>query len=173
METQMLERRGSSESAGWFFMGICAGVVLSAFLDPRRGAARRAMLRDKATSQARHLAEQARRKSHQLEWRARGTLHETRGRMTHERVDDGILVERVRAQLGRPVSHPHSVEVSAEDGCVVLNGKILASELEPLLERIRKVRGVRDVLNQLDVRQSEEDFGAQGPSRTQRRVDIH
>ncbi len=149
----------------WFLLGLGAGVVASALIDPRRGAARRAMIRDRTTSQVHHASERARKKSHQLGWRARGILHETRGRLSHERVDDEILVERVRAQLGRPVSHPHSIEVSAEDGCVVLNGKILASEEPALLRRVRRVRGVRDVLNQLERRASDEEFGAQGPSR--------
>lgn len=151
--------------ARWFLLGLGAGVVASALIDPRRGAARRAKLRDGAASRMHHASERARKKSHQLGWRARGALHETKGRLAHERVDDEILVERVRAQLGRPVSHPHSIEVSAEDGCVVLNGKILASEQAALLHRVRRVRGVRDVLNQLEVRASDEEFGAQGPSR--------
>jgi len=37
-------------------------------------------------------------------------------------VDDDVLVERVRAHLGRAVSHPHAVDVGAADGVVTLRG---------------------------------------------------
>ena len=77
----------------WFLLGLGAGVVASALIDPRRGAARRAMIRDRTTSQVHHASERARKKSHQLGWRARGILHETRGRLSHELVDDEMTLK--------------------------------------------------------------------------------
>ena len=42
--------------------------------------------------------------------RAQGAWAEARRMFSHEEVDDDVLVERVRAELGRVVSHPHAIE---------------------------------------------------------------
>jgi hypothetical protein len=62
-----------------------------------------------------------------------------------------VLVERVRAKLGRYVSHPRAIEVYANDHRVYLGGPILADEVEQLLEAARTVPGVCAVENHLDV----------------------
>lgn len=43
-------------------------------------------------------------------------------------VRDGVLVQRVRAKLGRYVSHPKAIAVTAIQGSVDLTGDVLASE---------------------------------------------
>jgi hypothetical protein len=68
----------------------------------------------------------------------------------HEQVDDLVLAERVRATLGRVVSHPHAIQVVSSGGFVVLRGPILEREAEPLLSAARHVRGVREVIDQLE-----------------------
>jgi uncharacterized membrane protein len=62
-----------------------------------------------------------------------------------------VLVERVRACLGRAVTHPSSIHVEAADGIVVLSGPILQHEVRPLLSCVVNVQGVRDVRSELDV----------------------
>jgi hypothetical protein len=145
------------ESKGVLFaLGFGAGAVAMALLDPRRGGARRALVRDKA----RHWALESRQGLMEFRRdaanRLRGRLYEARARSSEDQVPDDILVERVRAQLGRPVSHPRALEVRAEDGCVVLSGPILASEVAGLISRISRVRGVRSIDSELDVHQSED-----------------
>ena len=71
--------------------------------------------------------------------------------MSEQQVPDDILIERVRAQLGRPVSHPRAIEVRAESGKVVLSGPILADEAEDLIQRISRIPGVRSIESQLEV----------------------
>ena len=66
--------------------------------------------------------------------------------------DDAALVERVRACLGRVVSHPHSVRVEAKDGVITLSGLILEQEVPLLIDCALGVPGVRDLKNQLDAR---------------------
>jgi uncharacterized membrane protein len=61
-----------------------------------------------------------------------------------------VLVERVRAQLGRIVSHPHAVSVMARDGVVTLRGPILQHEVKPLTTAIERMADVRDVVNELE-----------------------
>ena len=136
-------------SAGTFLAGFGAGAVFAALADPRRGAARRAKLRDKAVSLFHQAGREAVRQSHNLGQRARGTAYE----VLHagEQVDDDVLVERVRAQIGRPVSHAHAIHVSARGGEVTLSGQILRSELDQLLDCVSRIRGVKAVHNALDV----------------------
>jgi uncharacterized membrane protein len=66
-------------------------------------------------------------------------------------VSDEVLVGRVRAELGRFVSHSHAIEVTAEGGHVTLAGPILAEEVRPLLRCVRRVPGVRAVSDRLAV----------------------
>jgi osmotically-inducible protein OsmY len=141
-------------SIWWLGIGLGLGFAGTALFDPRSGAERRARLRAQAVSRARSLAEGARAKSRDLRARAAGSVHEIKARLGGGEVSDDVLVERVRAQLGRPVSNPRAIHVTAHDGCVELRGVVLASELPALLVRVRRVRGVRDVIDGLEVRDS-------------------
>src|SRR5437763_385294 len=61
--------------------------------------------------------------------RARGAwsgLRSLPGRLTGEAVPDDVLVERVRAKLGRYISHPHAIEVDVSGGRICLTGPALA-----------------------------------------------
>jgi hypothetical protein len=61
-----------------------------------------------------------------------------------------VLVERVRARLGRTLSHPHAVNVVAHEGVVTLRGPILQHEVKPLLDAIERVADVRELVNELE-----------------------
>jgi uncharacterized membrane protein len=132
--------------------GLGLGLGLSYFLDAGRGARRRAHVRDTMA----HSAAVTRRA---LGRTGRDALHRTAGTIAtarhvvrrREQVDDLVLIERVRAKLGRHVSHPHAVRVTAADGMVTLSGPILEREVEALLAAVRRVRGVRGVTDRLDI----------------------
>jgi osmotically-inducible protein OsmY len=49
------------------------------------------------------------------------------------------------------VSNAGAVTVTARDGRVTLQGPVLERELDDLLRAVRKVPGVRDVVNELEV----------------------
>jgi uncharacterized membrane protein len=68
--------------------------------------------------------------------------------------NDQVMAERVRAKLGRLVSHPHAVEVAIHQGRLILRGPILANEKEKLLAAVRAVPGVTTVEDQLEVHDS-------------------
>lgn len=150
--------RRSWSPIAWTAIGFGLGLVAYALLDSRRGAARRAMLVDKTKSFGRELIDRTERRAQDLKWRAQGSAHELKARMQEEDVPNHILEERVRAQLGRPVTHPRALDVRAEDGCITLSGPILAHEVDELLRRVGKVRGVREVRNQLEVHQTPENI---------------
>jgi hypothetical protein len=71
-------------------------------------------------------------------------------------VDDWRLVERVRARLGRVVSHPRAIDVHVSNGAVTLIGPILADEVERVVSAVASVRGVEAVLNELEPHESAE-----------------
>jgi uncharacterized membrane protein len=69
--------------------------------------------------------------------------------MRREPVADEVLVGRVRAALGRFVSHPHAVQATVGHGLVTLAGPILTREVAPLLRAVKAVPGVRAVQSRL------------------------
>ncbi len=141
----MLQDRGA------VLTGLGLGMGLMYFFDPERGRRRRARTRDRI-ARAAHLSGDA------VGATSRDVAHRTSGAAARIRslfqrsgpVDDRILIERVRAQLGRVVSHPHAIRVSAVDGIVTLRGPILHAEVPALINAVEKIRGVRSVTSELE-----------------------
>jgi hypothetical protein len=79
---------------------------------------------------------------------------ELRGRLRRDDVSDDKLRERVRARIGSVVGHGSGVETQVTDGMVTLRGPVLSEEIDRLLRRVQNVRGVRDVVNQLEVHEA-------------------
>jgi uncharacterized membrane protein len=128
------------------------GALLMYLLDPQQGRRRVALARDQGMRLTRVGRETADAGLRDLSHRTSGLLAQLRGALRRRAPpSDVVLVERVRAQLGRVVSHPHAVEVTASGGCVTLGGPILKSEEDALLHAVRAVRGVREVQSRLDV----------------------
>jgi uncharacterized membrane protein len=131
-------------------VGIGLGLGLVYVLDPQRGRRRRARIRDKAvrtTHKTVHAADAAGR---DIANRVAGTTAEVRAAFRGEEIDDDVLVERVRAKLGRVVSHPHAITVTAQNGVITLSGPVLQAEIPRLLRTVEGIRGVRDVVSQLE-----------------------
>jgi uncharacterized membrane protein len=138
------------KNRGSVLTGIGVGAGLTYFLDPDGGARRRARVRDTLTHTAtltgRAIATTGRDTLH----RTSGTAASLRSLLRREEVEDEVLAERVRAKLGRLVSHPHAIRVTASNGIVTLAGPILTREAHGLLRAARHVRRVRDVIDQLE-----------------------
>ena len=147
------EIRGRS----WAELLLAAGAGATAMylIDPSRGPRRRGLLRDKMTHASRKTARGLSTAARDLEHRAEGTWAVARGwRKRREKTDDEILIERVRAKLGRYASHPHAIEAYAIDGCVTLRGLILEREVDGLINALWRVPGVCALNNQLEVHES-------------------
>jgi hypothetical protein len=131
--------------------GIGVGALAMFLFDPGRGRMRRAHVRDKVHHLRRLSSVTVEATRVDISNRARGLVAELRGRLSREPIDDEILVERVRSQIGRLVTHPHALEISAHDGIITLRGRILAEELHLVLTRLKHLRGVHGVENLLVV----------------------
>jgi hypothetical protein len=92
--------------------------------------------------------------------RARGTVAETKNLFVNDEPPDDVLVARVRSRLGRVVSHPHAIKVTAGGGRVTIEGPILESEVANLLKGVSGVRGVKSVENRLEAHKEAENISA-------------
>lgn len=138
---------GEESSRNWngFLAGACLGAAGMYLIDPNRGARRRGVIRDQLTHAAHKTVDGIDATRRDLANRATGMWAGARHMFESADVPDHILVERVRAKLGRFVSHPRAVDVDADSGCVTLRGKILKREAGPLLRAVGRIPGVRDI----------------------------
>ncbi|WP_285708772.1 SRPBCC family protein [Microtetraspora sp. NBRC 16547] len=168
----LVERSPLRRTLGAAGAGVCAGVVIEYLCDPDRGRTRRALVRDKAAHATHKMQNSFTVLSSDLPNRGRGALAAARHRILTERdVDDRVLHERVRAQLGRYVAHPHAVEVHVDDRIVTLSGDILSEEDRRARWAVRRVAGVRRVDCRWKTHPEAGDTpGLQGTSRTRRPV---
>jgi hypothetical protein len=141
----MLRDRGAT------LTGLCVGVGLMYFPDSERGRRRRALLRDKLARSA-HLSMDAMGATgRDLTHCTTGAVARVRGSFDRGPVDDVVLVQRIRAQLGRVVAHPHAIVVDATAGRARLRAPILRYDVDRLVRAVQRVRGVREIVNELDV----------------------
>ena len=143
-----------------FGAGLGLGTGLMFLLDPDRGKRRRAMLRDKCAWSARKTSEAAQVTARDIRNRAQGIASGIQSTFKSEPVDDTKLTDRVRSKLGRVVSHPHAIEVTAQEGVVTLSGPILTDEVPYLLACVNRVSGVNEVINDLDPHAAADNYPA-------------
>ena len=147
-------KREPEKERAWTRIIVSAAVGAAAMyaLDPDKGRRRRALARDKARSlmvDTRDAVGVTKRDvTHRIDGLRARARHLLFGRPAP---DDLQLIERVRARMGRVVSHPHAIQVGALQGRVTLSGPILAHEAEPVLDTVRTVWGVSDVEDRLVV----------------------
>lgn len=132
-------------------VGMALGAGLAYLLDPERGTRRRALLRDKLVHAGHELEDTARSNVRHVRNRARGLAHETRAGLMERQVEDRVLEERVRSQVGRDLSHAGELDVTADQGRITLSGTVAAEDVQDVVRSARSVRGVDGVENRLEV----------------------
>lgn len=135
--------------------GLAAAIAAAGaayFLDPRSGRRRRALLRDQASRIAHQAQDFLSKADRDARQRIHGAYEKSLSRFRPGMIDDGILEERIRAELGRLSSHPGAIEVSCSKGIARLQGYILEKEFATVLHGVRRVRGVQHVVNEMRVR---------------------
>ena len=158
MRLKVLEKPAMNNGPSTLFRllaGMGIGAALMYFLDPDRGNRRRHLAGDQARKALRRGGRELHDAVENAKNHAVGAIAETRGRLSHERVDDALLVERVRAELGRHVEHPRAIEVFAENGEVTLTGAVAPSEIGKAEQVAAGVRGVECVSNKLVPREAQ------------------
>ena len=142
--------RRSAFRYGSLLGSLGVGALAMYFMDPDRGRRRRALVRDQAVRASRLLREARSVTAADVANRSSGMWAAFRGFLRRGLyAPDRDVTERVRARLGRVVSHPHAIEVSVVDGTVTLSGPILIEEVQPLVSAVRRVAGVRHVEDRL------------------------
>jgi len=140
--------------------GAGLGAAAMFLLDPARGKRRRALVRDKLALATRMTGDCIEVTSRDVSNRTRGLISEIKSRLSAEQPDDSVLVDRVRSKLGRVVSHPSAINVTAQNGTVTLSGPVLASEVPHLLSCVKWIPGVQDINNNLEVHDAAENHPA-------------
>jgi osmotically-inducible protein OsmY len=131
--------------------GIGVGAGIMYLVDPREGRRRRARVRELTIHSMHTVKTVAGVTSRDVEHRLSGLAAHMLGRLVEEETpSDDVLVARVRARLGRLVSHPGAIDVTASQGTVTVSGPIFEAEVEQLLEGIGAAPGVTAIENRLE-----------------------
>lgn len=136
------------------------------YLDPARGRRRRALVRDRIVHSGRKLQRGVGIAGRDLRHRASGAVATLKSAVQTEQPDDQILSERVRACLGRAISHPAAIEVTARDGVITLAGPVLQNEVPLLIDEVLGVPGIKGMDNRLEIHADADNVpGLQGEAR--------
>jgi uncharacterized membrane protein len=158
------------DNTAGMLLGLAAGAALMYLLDPQGGRRRRSLMTQKMSRIANLTEEAIGTTSRDAANRTRGLIAEITSWFRSESPDERMLSERVRSRLGFLVEHPSSIDAAAWNGRITLSGPVLAHEVERLLDEVRRIPGVQEVVNHLDVHKEPGDIsGLQGgPSRRRR-----
>jgi hypothetical protein len=137
--------------SGKLLSGVLLGAGAMYVLDPDRGARRRSLIRDQGSRASRKLGQGVGATARDVRNRSAGAAAELTARLKRDQAGDEIVQERVRSALGRVATHPGAIEVAVYRRRVILSGPVPAAELDSILRSIRRVRGVKEVENQLQV----------------------
>jgi hypothetical protein len=166
ISNRLVTRGGPMERQGKLIGGIILGAGGMYLLDPDRGTRRRSLLRDQLVHAGSKLEDGLAATARDTRNRAVGAAAELRSRFQHDQADDAVLHERVRSAIGRVASHPSAITVNVLDGKVTLSGPVLADEVDEVIKRVERVRGVGEVRHELEVHRTANGVPAlQGPGR--------
>jgi len=149
---------------------VLLGAGLMFFLDPVRGRKRRARMNEAMAHAERHERELFGKASRDARHRAHGLVERVKHRPSPD-VPDQVIESRVRACLGRAVSHASALDVVVDGGRVTLRGPVLAHEADFTVRAVHRVPGVHHVVDQLERHDKPGTIPAlQGQGRAQRRA---
>jgi hypothetical protein len=136
---------------GSVIVGAGIGAALMYYLDPRLGARRRGIMRDKAIGLTNRTRGRTEKTGRNLGNHLRGAVLETFKWLTGEPpVTDSRLAERVRSKIGRLLEHPSSIEIEVRKGHILARGQLAPDSATRVINRIRRIRGVEDVEDRIE-----------------------
>jgi osmotically-inducible protein OsmY len=128
-----------------FTTGAVFGAALAYFFDPQNGTRRRHVTTDRTAALFRR---HGRRAVRAVSAEAYGVSQKAQHlREEPKEFDDATLANKVRSEVFREPDVPKGdLNVNVQDGVVQLRGEVPSEELiDELVERTRKVQGVREV----------------------------
>jgi uncharacterized membrane protein len=154
MEVYMAHAKGTNR---WMLLGgLAAGAAALYFLDPDQGQKRRTAFATKAKRMGKSVAEEASKSGRDAWHQVAGNARKIWNRVSWEQPDDDILVERIRARLGRIVSHPPDVHVASDHGTITLWGRAPNREIYAMVRTLGSMHGVREIRNHLEIHERPE-----------------
>jgi osmotically-inducible protein OsmY len=135
-----------------FYMGIGAGLMY--LLDPHAGNQRRAALINNVNRLANQAGQGGGKNEGYVADKTAEGWAANKERLGVTMVSDEVLGARIRANLRKAVSHPQAINVQVIEGDVVLTGDILAREVQPLIDYVKSIEGVRNIDNRMNVYES-------------------
>ena len=132
-----------------FALGAALGAALAFFFDPNNGRRRRALAVDRTGA---FFRGRARRAGRAVAAEAYGVSQKVQHlREEPKEFDDVTLARKVETEIFRDDEVPKGqINVNAQEGVVQLRGAVpTAAMIDDLVEKTRKVQGVRDVENLL------------------------
>jgi len=132
-----------------FPAGVLLGAGLMYFLDPIRGRKRRARIEEAVVHAQHRERDLLGRASRDAKHRAQGFVERAKHRPSPD-APDQVIESRVRACLGRAVSHPGALDVVVNDGRVILRGPVFTYEADFVLRAVQRVAGVRHVIDRME-----------------------
>jgi uncharacterized membrane protein len=142
--------------SSWLF-GLGLGAGLMYFLDPDSGDRRKAMVRDRLTRMQSKGDEAVETAVNDLRNRLRGVFSNGMAMVSEDDLPDQAVEARIRARMGLLARHPGDVMLTVQNGRVVLEGNMLQNEVEGFVSGIQRMKGVREVQNNLHVHQDAGD----------------
>lgn len=131
--------------------GAAIGAGMMYFNDPQNGNRRKALVRDRVYRLQNQANEAVNMGVSDLRNRARGLMAEGQAMLGDEKASDQVIAERVRSRLGFLSRHAGAIHVMVMDHRVILDGDVLADEVDGLISAVSHVRGVEGVDNRLRV----------------------
>ena len=141
--------RAASTSAMPRVGALALGAAAMYWLDPANGRARRARTVDQLRAAWSAGCDLADKKSRDLRNRARGAFSEIAARFRADHATDDVVQARIRAELGTIASRPSAIGVRADRGKAELTGSIDPVEHDRVIAAVRRVRGVREVVDRM------------------------
>jgi osmotically-inducible protein OsmY len=124
------------------------GALLMYFFDPQNGRRRRNVARDRTFRIIRRLSRRTARAGRGIGAATYGMRQKAvhRREQPKPQPDDVTLARKVETEIFRDPDVPKGqINVNAVDGVVYLRGEVQADMIDHLVDKARKVQGVRDV----------------------------
>lgn len=140
---------------GTWLGGLAIGAMAMYLADPAQGKRRRGLVQEKmriATEKTGNALEHAMHSTgnqlSQAQVRAKSMLR-------RKEFDDESLKDRLRNAIAMLASVPEEIRIKAEQGKVTLTGAVAAKEKNRLLRKLRRMPGVRELRDELELKSTD------------------